>query len=229
MVADVARRMNRRLIPLAVAVMAAATLASVAAYGTARPAHAPPVATGRTIVCPLASPQPCPPPCVMSAARAGLQPGVCPPCPQAGLIVCPPPCEASASALCPPPCGTSATPICPPPPPPPPPPCTRRCGRVVVTQADAGRTISLKRGSTLVVRLNGTPQFFWSAPQTSNSAALASQGSSADPTTGDALGQFTAAGAGQAEVRAMQQPLCALKTPPCLTPDRLFVLTVNVN
>jgi hypothetical protein len=98
-----------------------------------------------------------------------------------------------------------------------------------LTQADAGRTISVKRGTTIVVRLHGTPQFFWTAPQSSNSSVLTSQGSSADPTTGNAQGRFLASAPGQAQLRAIQEPACALKTPPCMVPDRLFAVAVQVS
>jgi hypothetical protein len=148
-------------------------------------------------------------------------------CPQAQPQPCPPPCAASASALCPPPCLASAraTPICPPPPP----PCTKQCPRLFLTQADAGRTVGVTRGTAIVVRLHGTPQFLWTAPQSSNTSVLAPQGSSADPTTGNAQGRFIASGAGSAQITAIQEPRCALNTPPCLAPDRSFAVTVNVS
>ena len=144
--------------------------------------------------------------------------------PAASPVICN---AAQGQPSCPPPCALGASgaePDCPVPP-----PCVRPCPTVVVTQADSGRTFTLAPGTALVVRLRGSPQFLWSAPQSSDTSVLRSEGSTSDPATGDAVGRFAAVARGQAHVNAVQQAACAHRTPPCPTPIRLFTVTVDVS
>jgi len=99
---------------------------------------------------------------------------------------------------------------------------------VVVTQADAGRTLRLRVGSRIRLVLQGSAGFGWGAAHSSNPRVLRP---TPDPLmTPIPIGwirtDFAVVRGGRATVTAVQAPACAADHPPCLAPDRLFSLMV---
>ncbi len=95
-------------------------------------------------------------------------------------------------------------------------------GSITVTQADSGKSYSLREGDRLYIQLTGPAIYTWSAPVSSNGTVLElSVGSSGIIATAT----FVARSTGQVRVTAVGNPSCY---PQCLAPSRLFVLTVSV-
>jgi hypothetical protein len=91
-----------------------------------------------------------------------------------------------------------------------------------VTESDSGRSYVLRRGDRLVVNLNGSPIYTWTAPTSSNSLVLPRTTASPGAT---ASSVFLAAVDGQSSVSAVDNPNCY---PGCLPPSRLFKVSVTV-
>ena len=89
--------------------------------------------------------------------------------------------------------------------------------RVVVSGADDGATLSLRRGDRLVVALAGPSMYTWSAPRADDPTLLARSGASAGHAT------FTVHRAGRTGVSAVDTPNCY---PQCLAASRLWRVRV---
>lgn len=98
---------------------------------------------------------------------------------------------------------------------------------VIVTQDDDQKSFTLRVGQKLEVRLSRSGTYF-SEPATDADAVLHRTGGSADDTSGDAVGYFTAAAVGQAHVTANQEPACRRSQPACMIAERQYQVTVNV-
>jgi hypothetical protein len=77
-------------------------------------------------------------------------------------------------------------------------------GTTTVTQDDHGRTVTVRRGDTVVVQLRGSPDAPWTTPASSNSAVLSR--TSTSPANGGVNATFHAVGAGTAAVTATSTP-----------------------
>jgi hypothetical protein len=97
---------------------------------------------------------------------------------------------------------------------------------VVVTDADDGKTFSLRVGQYLDVRLSGGMS--WSEPQSSDQQVLPRL-SASQASDGSAQGRFRAVAKGQADVSATQSAPCATSTPRCMVPSRLWRVTIVVS
>ena len=98
---------------------------------------------------------------------------------------------------------------------------------VSVTQADDGKTFTLRRGQHLVVTLDD-PSWQWSEPDTDKPSVLARTAVSANPSSTHVTASFDAEGAGQAHVSASKDAPCRNAQPPCMVPTYLWQITVNV-
>ena len=93
---------------------------------------------------------------------------------------------------------------------------------ISITQADSGRSVNLHEGGHLFIELAGPAIYTWTGPISSNEEVLArSVGSSGNIATAT----FVAVSTGHVRVTAIDSPNCY---PQCLSPSRLFVLTVTV-
>jgi hypothetical protein len=90
------------------------------------------------------------------------------------------------------------------------------------TQADSGRTYSLRVGDHLVVKLSGPTIYSWTEITSSNQAVLLRQSASSGAT---ATASLVARAKGEARVTAIDNPNCY---PQCLPPSRLFTITTKV-
>jgi len=98
---------------------------------------------------------------------------------------------------------------------------------LVVTQTDQGRTVSLRVGQTLEVRLAGGGSQRWSEPRSADATMLEETAASANSTTGDASGTFVARTPGSTRVSSDARPICPAGQ---ACPDfvRLWTITVDV-
>jgi hypothetical protein len=82
---------------------------------------------------------------------------------------------------------------------------------VVLTEADAGKTITVAPGTRVVVRLQGSPRRQWTAPRSLDSTVLSTSDAGRD-SGGAAHGNFLASHSGRTRVVATQEgcrgPLC---------------------
>jgi hypothetical protein len=95
---------------------------------------------------------------------------------------------------------------------------------VTVTEADSGKSYTLRRGDRLVVQLNGNG-YEWTEPASSNDTVLHRTSGSSGTT---ATGTFSAVGPGTADVTSTGDAPCRRSTPPCMVPSRLFQVSVTV-
>jgi hypothetical protein len=93
---------------------------------------------------------------------------------------------------------------------------------VVLTESDAGRTITVHAGTRILVRLSDGS--VWTEPATSDGTVV-TRLSSAHESQGGATGDFRAAQAGRADLTATASPHCA---PQCKVMSRLWVVHVVV-
>ena len=92
----------------------------------------------------------------------------------------------------------------------------------VITPADSGGKVKLRRGQRLVTRFPSSSFYRWSVPQSSNSGSLVRQSTASN---GGATSIFLARNTGVAKVSAVGTPFCY---PECLAPSRLFTIDVTV-
>jgi hypothetical protein len=109
------------------------------------------------------------------------------------------------------------------------PPGGRAPMRIVLTEKDSGRTITVHRGDVVEVDLsapvNGSR---WTEPQ-STDQTVARRTSGAAQTDGSAYAVFGAAGDGNARVWASRMPACSFSTPRCYPPVGIdFQVTIVV-
>jgi hypothetical protein len=90
------------------------------------------------------------------------------------------------------------------------------------TQADSGRTYSLRVGDHLVVNLSGPTIYSWTEITSSNQSVLLRLSASSGAT---ATATLVARAKGEARVTAIDNPNCY---PQCLPPSRLFTITTRV-
>jgi len=90
------------------------------------------------------------------------------------------------------------------------------------TQTDNGRSYSLHRGDSLIVRLTSPSIYTWSAAVSSNPAILRRTSSTAGATS---ISIFVAGATGHVQITATDNPTCY---PECLPPSQLFSLHVSV-
>jgi hypothetical protein len=164
-----------------------------------------------------------------------------------GPVVAPPP----LSPAPPPPAVSGAPPTAPPEPapepsptpgaaPPPAPTAAPRMGpdptpgrastRIVLTEKDSGRTITVHRGQVVEVDLSppAQPGWRWTEPQ-STDQKVAQPTSGAANSDGSAYAVFGAAGDGSARVWASRMPACYFSTPSCYPPVAMdFQVTIVV-
>ena len=93
---------------------------------------------------------------------------------------------------------------------------------ITVTQADSGRSYTLRVGDRLVVHLSGPSIYTWTKPVSSDQAVLRRTGGSSGS---EATATFVAEAKGAVKVTAMDNPNCY---PQCLAPSFLFVVSVSV-
>ncbi|HEX3605350.1 MAG TPA: hypothetical protein VH134_05475 [Candidatus Dormibacteraeota bacterium] len=102
--------------------------------------------------------------------------------------------------------------------------------RIVLTQKDSGRTITIRPGDSVEVDLAGpTDGSRWTVPMSSDTTVLKSSSGSAK-SNGSARAVFGTAGPkGSADIRATKAPACAYTTPHCPYAYRIdFQVTVVV-
>jgi len=101
--------------------------------------------------------------------------------------------------------------------------------RIVLTEADSGRTITVRRGDVVEVDLSAPSNgMLWTEPQTTDQTVVRRTSGRTNP-DGSASGVFGAAGDGRAQIEASRVPPCATATPRCLPPQRIdFVVTIIV-
>jgi hypothetical protein len=97
-------------------------------------------------------------------------------------------------------------------------------GTLTLTEADAGRSVTVHRGEAIVVQLHAMQSYVWSVPRSSNQAVVA-QRSGAQSTNGDASGSFAAVAVGTADLSATEDPRCY---PQCLPPSRYWSVHITV-
>ena len=98
---------------------------------------------------------------------------------------------------------------------------------VSVTQADDGKTFTLRRGQHLVVTLDDE-SWQWSDPDTDNASVLKRTAVSANPSSTHVTASFDATAVGQAHVSASKDAPCRNSQPPCMVPTYLWQVTVSV-
>ncbi len=93
---------------------------------------------------------------------------------------------------------------------------------ITVTQADSGRSYTVRVGDRLVVQLSGPSIYTWTEPVSSDQAVLRrTWGTSGS----EATATFVAEAKGEVKVTATDNPNCY---PQCLAPSLLFVVSVSV-
>jgi hypothetical protein len=109
-----------------------------------------------------------------------------------------------------------------------PPTTTAGTGIVVVSDADDGKSFTLRRGQQMVVRLSATD--VWTEPASSDARVLARTAASTKP-DGSAEATFVGSADGQAAVtaegRSHPQP-CQTAQPPCMVPDHVREFHVDI-
>jgi hypothetical protein len=101
--------------------------------------------------------------------------------------------------------------------------------RVVLTEKDSGKTITIHPGDVVEVDLS-SPQggSRWTEPQ-STDPAVVKRGSGRTRSDGSSMAVFTAGQNGNAQIQASKVPACATATPRCLPPQRIdFQVTIVV-
>ena len=108
-------------------------------------------------------------------------------------------------------------------------PSTSSAAVVTVTEADGGRSITLKAGQRLEVYLRGTPQSLWTQPSADGSALQVATSGKLALQRGVTGAAFVAAQAGSASVTSTR-PLCPDASPGTGACQGMqsFVLTVVV-
>ena len=101
--------------------------------------------------------------------------------------------------------------------------------RIVLTQQDNGRTITVHRGDIVEVDLSAPQNAMrWTEPQ-STDETVARRSSGAARSDGSAYAVFGAAQDGNAGILASRMPACYFSTPRCLPPQRIdFQVTIVV-
>ena len=103
--------------------------------------------------------------------------------------------------------------------------------RIVLTERDSGRTITVRRGDVVEVDLSPPqqqPGWRWTEPQ-STDQTVARRTSGAARNDGSAYAVFGAAGNGNARVYASRMPACYFSTPRCYPPVAIdFQVTIVV-
>ena len=201
--------------PAPAAVAPVATAPAVVGGAPTRPgpaATAPPVPAGDTaLAVPAPTTQPAPPQ-PTTAATATPAPTAAP----SGTPVPAPTAPATASPTAP--SRISASPTAP------------AHARVVLTQRDSGRTITVHQGDTVEVDL-AAPQdtSHWTVPSSTDETVVKRSSGSAR-SDGSATAVFITTGRnGSASIQASRVPACATATPRCLPPQRIdFTVTIVV-
>jgi hypothetical protein len=93
--------------------------------------------------------------------------------------------------------------------------------RIVLTEKDSGRTITIHPGDVVEVDLS-SPQdgSHWTEPQ-STDATVVKRDSGSTRSNGSAKAVFSGGGKGNAQIQASRVPACATATPRCLPPQRI--------
>jgi hypothetical protein len=102
--------------------------------------------------------------------------------------------------------------------------------RVVLTEKDSGRTITVHPGDVVEVDLSSPGDTsHWTVPSSTDETVLRRSSGSAR-SKGGASAVFTTSGkSGSADLQAGRVPACATATPPCLPPQRIdFRVTIVV-
>ena len=101
--------------------------------------------------------------------------------------------------------------------------------RIVLTEQDNGRTITVHRGDVIEVDLSAPQNAMrWTEPQ-STDETVARRSSGAARSDGSADAVFGAAQDGNAGILASRMPACYFSTPRCLPPQRIdFQVTIVV-
>jgi len=92
----------------------------------------------------------------------------------------------------------------------------------VLTQAQSGRSYSVRVGDRLIVNLSGPASYSWTPTVSSDQAVLFRRAASSGSSTTATL---VAGAAGRSRVTAVDNPKCY---PQCASPSRLFSVTVTV-
>lgn len=96
----------------------------------------------------------------------------------------------------------------------------------VITAADNGKTILLRKGQSITVQLDGMT---WDQPTLSGAALTRLSDSGGYPTTLPARAVFLAAGPGTAQLTSMTDAKCLHATPACMIAQRSWRVTVSVS
>jgi predicted secreted protein len=91
-----------------------------------------------------------------------------------------------------------------------------------LTQAQDGRSYSLRVGDRLIVNLTGASSYSWTPSVSSNQAVLLRRAASSGSST---TASFVAGSAGKSRITAVDNPKCS---PQCASPSRLFSVSVTV-
>lgn len=105
---------------------------------------------------------------------------------------------------------------------------TTTSGRLRLTDSDAGRTITVRPGTVIVLTLSGGPGSF-QPPTTDEPGVLRADSTSGGyPAEGPATATFTAIGKGIAQITSTTDAACLHSEPACMIPQQQFTVTVRV-
>jgi hypothetical protein len=100
---------------------------------------------------------------------------------------------------------------------------------MTLTETDSGRTITLAVGQSVTVNLPGGSTGGYDQPQSSGAAMHRDSASGGYPTDQPAIGHFTAAQTGAADLTSMTDSKCLHAQPPCMVAQRSWVVHVIVH
>lgn len=97
-----------------------------------------------------------------------------------------------------------------------------------LTVEDAGRTVTVRPGTVIVVELAGGAGSFHTPTTDAPSILRADSTSGGYPAAGPAVAKFTAIGNGIAQVTSTTDAACLHSQPACMIPQQQFTVTIRV-
>jgi hypothetical protein len=97
-----------------------------------------------------------------------------------------------------------------------------------LTMADNGRTVRLRPGQSLAVRLDPAGGMSWHTPATDGAAVRLASAGGGYPRRGPALATFTAVAPGRVTLHSITDAACLHSEPPCTLAQRTWQATVVV-
>jgi hypothetical protein len=97
-----------------------------------------------------------------------------------------------------------------------------------LTTADNDRTVRLRPGQSLAVRLDPAGGMSWHTPAAEGAALRLASAGGGYPRRGPALATFTAVAPGRVTLHSITDAACLHSQPPCTLPQRTWQVTVVV-